>query len=187
VPGAQAHLTVTLRAAAAGDDRAWNELVVRFTPLLQRVARGFRLAPHEVDDVVQTSWLALLTSFETIRTPEALAGWLVTTARRNAMRTCQRDVREVLTQSAIPLEHPAAECIESDVIRAEQVAILRAAVRRLSGRQRVVLEALMAEPERSYVEVSEELDMPVGSIGPTRERGFRRLRQDRELVSAALA
>jgi RNA polymerase sigma factor (sigma-70 family) len=182
----QAHLTVTLRAAAAGDDRAWDELVARFTPLLQRVARGFRLAPHEVDDVVQASWLALLTSFHTIRTPEALAGWLATTARRQAMRARQQDVREVLTQSAVPVEHPAPECIETDVIRAEQVEILRTAVRRLSGRQRTVLEALMSEPDRSYVEVSDELDMPVGSIGPTRERGFRRLRQDQALVNAVL-
>jgi RNA polymerase sigma factor (sigma-70 family) len=183
----QPHLAVTLHAAAVGDERAWNELVARFTPLIRAVARGFRLQPHEVDDVVQGCWLALLTNFHTIRTPEALGAWLATTARRKALRALQRDVRELLTDAVIAEDQTAAECPLADLIRAEQVALLHAAIRRLRGRQRSVLECLMAEPDRSYGEVSEALGMPIGSIGPTRERGLRCLRGDGRLTEAVRA
>jgi hypothetical protein len=39
------------------------------------------------------------------------------------------------------------------------------------------LRVLMATPRPNYLEVSAALDMPVGSIGPTRQRCLRRLRE----------
>src|SRR3954467_9498028 len=83
-------LTETLRAAAAGDERAWDALVRRFTPVIRNTAKRYRLAPHEVDDVVQACWLSLFVSLRTLRVPEALGGWLVTTASRQALRIRQR-------------------------------------------------------------------------------------------------
>src|SRR5581483_6958060 len=87
------------RAAAAGDGRAWESLVRRYTPVLRATARGFGLSPADVDDVVQTTWLAALVHIRRLRNPEAIRGWLVTTARRAAMRTPQRFFRELLTDT----------------------------------------------------------------------------------------
>ena len=39
-----------------------------------------------------------------------------------------------------------------------------------------LLELLMADPPASYADISCELDLPVGSIGPTRGRCLARLR-----------
>jgi RNA polymerase sigma factor (sigma-70 family) len=175
-------LTVTVKAAARGDRAAWDALVRRFTPLLRGVVRGYHLAPHDVDDVVQSCWLIALGSLADLRDPEALAGWLVTTARRQALRAHQRNVREILTDRPVPDRLVATDCVETDVINAERAEALRDAVRRLSGRQRLLLESLIADPDRSYLEVSERLGMPVGSIGPTRERGLGRLRKDGKLA-----
>jgi RNA polymerase sigma factor (sigma-70 family) len=175
-------LVATVQAATAGDERAWNALVHRFTPTLRRVAKSFRLAPHEVDDVVQACWLSLLGSLHTLREPAAIGGWLVTAARRQSLRARQGVVREVLTESPLDNDDAAPDCLESLVIEAERVGVLRDAVRRLPGRQRVVLESLIEEPDRSYAAVSEDLGMPIGSIGPTRERGINRLRQDERLA-----
>ena len=69
----------------------------------------------------------------------------------------------------------------------ERGAALRAAIGRLTGRQRELLSLLVRRPELSYDEVSSELAMPVGSIGPTRERAFERLRSDTALASAVAA
>jgi hypothetical protein len=38
------------------------------------------------------------------------------------------------------------------------------------------MEMLMADPPASYAEISDELGLPVGSIGPTRGRCLARLR-----------
>jgi hypothetical protein len=54
-------------------------------------------------------------------------------------------------------------------------------VRRLNGRKQLVLDALLHTPDASYVDLAQRLRMPIGSIGPTRERGIEHLRSDRIL------
>jgi RNA polymerase sigma factor (sigma-70 family) len=182
VPPDELQLVATVRAAAAGDDRAWNALVRRFTPMLRRVAKGYRLGPHDVDDVVQACWLSLLGSLDTVREPAAIGGWLATAARRQSLRARQGVVHEVFVESPLSDDHAAPDCPEAGLLEAERVGVLRDAVRRLPDRQRTVLESLIDEPDRSYAEVSEGLGMPIGSIGPTRERAISRLRQDERLA-----
>jgi RNA polymerase sigma factor (sigma-70 family) len=168
-------------AAAEGDDEAWKALVARFTPTLRAVARGFRLGHADVDDVVQTTWLAAFRHIRRLRNPAAFPGWLAVTARRECLRTLQRAVWEVVsddppTQELPALDSPAALAIEADRRRA-----VRAAIGRLPGHQRRLLGALLAGGEPSYDHVSRVLRMPVGSIGPTRERALGRLRADSTL------
>ena len=176
-----------VRAAVRGDERAWETLVRRLTPLIRGTARMYRLGPHEIDDVVQASWLALFVSLRTLREPEAVAGWLVTTARRQALRLRQQEVRELLTDEPAPGDLAAPDSPEHALLAAELAAELRGAMSRLPGRQRTLLEALVAAPERSYAEMSAGLGMPIGSIGPTRERGLRRLRRDERLAHVVTA
>ena len=71
---------------------------------------------------------------------------------------------------------------------AEQRAVaVRAAVDRLPARQRSVLLASLDRPDASYATLARELEMPVGSIGPTRIRSIERLRDDGELGDALAA
>ena len=65
----------------------------------------------------------------------------------------------------------------------ERRAAVRAAVRRLPGRQRELLAEMLRRPCSSYEEIAGSLEMPVGSIGPTRDRALARLRGDTALAS----
>jgi len=76
---------------------------------------------------------------------------------------------------------------DQETIERERGAHLRAAIARLSGRQRELLTLLVDRPDLSYEEVSQTIGMPVGSIGPTRERAFERLRADSALACATAA
>jgi RNA polymerase sigma factor (sigma-70 family) len=176
-------LSALVRAAAARDDRAWQELYSRFTPTLRAAARGFRLCPADVDDVVQQTWLAALRHIHTIEKPEAICSWLLVTARREALRTMQRRVREVITDELPEYAVPQAAPPESELIRDERRRAVHTAVRRLRGRKQLVLDALLQTPDASYVDLAQRLQMPIGSVGPTRERGLERLRSDRDLVA----
>ena len=60
--------------------------------------------------------------------------------------------------------------------RAEQDARLWGAFSALPTLCRSLLRVLLADPAPSYAEVSAALDMPVGSIGPRRQRCLQRLR-----------
>jgi DNA-directed RNA polymerase specialized sigma24 family protein len=58
----------------------------------------------------------------------------------------------------------------------ERAQAVREALSRLPWRWRQLVELLMADPPASYAEISDQLGLPVGSIGPTRGRCLERLR-----------
>ena len=91
-------LVELVAAARAGDPQAWSSLVTRFTPMLRAVARDYRLSPADVDDVVQTTWVAAFTHLAQVREPEAVSGWLCVTARRQALRTIKSRQRELTVE-----------------------------------------------------------------------------------------
>ena len=167
-----------VEAAAAGDSHAWDALVAGFTPMVRSVARRHRLSLADQDEVLQNTWLKLLKYIGRLREPAALAGWLATTARNESIRVLHDG-----TRTAHELEDAAVEpCLDDtfadDLELRERKAAVRAALSRASDADRLLMSALMVEPARSYTEVSEELRMPVGSIGPTRARILARLRRD---------
>jgi len=164
--------------AAAGDEQAWTALVGRFDGLLRAVAKSYRLASADTEDVVQNTWLRAWCSLDQLRDTGAIAGWLLVTLRREAMRTLQRGVREVLTDATEQFCEGRLESPDHALIQRECEAHLHDAVGRLPGRQRQVLSCLLMDPAPSYEQISERLGMPIGSIGPTRERAVGRLRQD---------
>jgi RNA polymerase sigma factor (sigma-70 family) len=177
-----ASLGGTVRSAAHGDEDAWRALFAHFNPVLKAVARGFRLAPADVDDVVQTTWARAFSRLHRLQEPEAFGGWLVVTARRESLRLLQRGTPEILTDEPPEADRREDEQPESAVLEAERREALRAAVRRLPTHQRRLLNALLATPWSSYDDLSSVLGMPVGSIGPTRNRSLDRLRGDAALV-----
>jgi RNA polymerase sigma factor (sigma-70 family) len=173
-----------VRAAAAGDEKAWTLLVGRFTPTLRGIVRGYRLGAADVDDVVQSTWALALPAIAKLREPDAIGGWLCVIARREALRTIDRRRCEVsVDESALPEpeEHATAE---TAIVEHEESHAVHAAVGRLSGRQRTLVSLFLQDPGMSYAEVSTRLGLPIGSIGPTRERALGRLRRDRRLGAA---
>jgi len=175
--------TELVRAAAAGDQNAWNELVRRYNHLIWSVARSFRLTDEDAADAVQNTWLRLATHLHTIQAPAALPGWLTTTAR-NECRQLLRGRREHATvvedlDRASDEPGPAEHAVRRDVSRH-----LRRALTRLPEREARLLQMLMQSARPGYSEIADRLGMAVGSIGPTRSRALDRLRA--ELVAASL-
>ncbi len=179
--GARGDLAVLAREAALGDAHAWSALVHRLDGTLHGVVRGFRLAPADVDDVVQTTWLRAVTHLGRLHDPAAVVAWLTVTARREAMRMLQRRTREVPASDA-GSDAADPDSPESLAIERERRAALRRAVGRLPARQRRVISSLLGQPALTYEQIASTLGMPIGSIGPTRERAFARLRRDLDLA-----
>jgi RNA polymerase sigma factor (sigma-70 family) len=164
--------------AAGGDERAWSELVRRYTGLLWSVTRSFGLPEHRAADVVQTTWLRLVQHIGDLRNPDGIGSWLATTARREALRAIAKGRREELTDGEQFDEQPDQwlEPVDEDVLRAEQQARVRAALAKLPERHQLLLRLLAADPPVPYRDIAAALDMPIGSIGPTRARVLERLR-----------
>lgn len=174
----QVSLTALLRAAEDGDAVAWNAIVDRFTNLLWSIARGHRLGAADAADVVQTTWLRLVENLGRIQEPERLAGWLATTVRHECLRTLRRSGRELPTESGDSTFDvtDAAAPPEAGLITEERDVQLWQCFEQLQPRCQQLLRVLLADPPPSYAQVSAALDLPVGSIGPTRGRCLDRLR-----------
>lgn len=166
--------TALLEAAAHGDQSSWNALVDRFNGLLWGVARGYRLGDADTADAVQTTWLRLVENLGRIDDPERLPGWLATTVRRECLRLLRKRAPERL---GAEWEAADATAIDADLLVAERDAALWRALATLSEQCQRLLRVLMASPPPSYAAVSDALDMPIGSIGPSRQRCLDRLRR----------
>ena len=66
--------------------------------------------------------------------------------------------------------------IDERLLAAERAQVVRDALSSLPRRWQRLLEMLMADPPASYADISDELELPIGSIGPTRGRCLDRLR-----------
>jgi RNA polymerase sigma factor (sigma-70 family) len=178
-------------AARDGDGDAWGGLVRAYEPRLRHIARSCRLAPDDVDDIVQATWVELFKAIRRIRDPAAVGGWLATVTRRNALRSRQLQMREQLTddadlgESAEGTRSRDFQSPEASVLASERHAALAAAVAGLPDRHRRLLTVLVSEPDLGYRQVSERLGMPVGSIGPIRARALARLARDESLLAVS--
>lgn len=167
-----------VRAAAGGDQAAFDRLVERYAGLVWSVVRAHRLGDADAQDVFQTTWLRLVEHLDRIREPGAVGGWLATTARHESLRLLRRAERtRPAPDELLDGVDERTEAGETRVLRAERDAALWEAFEELADRCRRLLRVLLADPAPAYEEVSAALDMPVGSIGPTRARCLARLRE----------
>lgn len=169
--------TDLVRRASAGSQEAWEELVSRYSGLLWAVARSCRLNDAASADVVQTAWLRLVENLGRIRDPETIGAWLCTTTRREALRLLKIRTRECPSELLDQADRPSEQVdVQDFTADRDRDARVRAAFRRLPERDRLLLGLLMLSPPAGYREVAAALQVPVGSVGPTRARCLARLR-----------
>jgi RNA polymerase sigma factor (sigma-70 family) len=166
-----------------GDALAWEQLVQRFAPLVHGVAVRYGLAAVEVDDIGQEVFLALAQNLAHLKDPERLPAWLLTTTRRFCWRLLQvRHQEQLLAEQEAGGEGVRwpAEFISTPgdlVLSWHRQDLLQQGLQRLSEECRQLLTLIFLDPsEPTYAEISARLQMPTGSIGPTRIRCLQRLR-----------
>jgi RNA polymerase sigma factor (sigma-70 family) len=165
-----------LAAAQRGEQQAWNGLVDRFGRLVWAVARSFDLGTADAADLSQTVWLRLVEHVHQVKEPERLGSWLATTTRREAVRMLRKRSIEIPDEDHEEQSDRSEDGPEETAMAADEHVRLRAALERLPERCRRLLRVIAASDEANYSEVAAALDMPVGSIGPTRSRCLERLR-----------
>jgi RNA polymerase sigma factor (sigma-70 family) len=169
-----------VEAARKGDQAAWDAIVARHSGRVWAVARAHRLNRADAEDVFQVTFFRLVTHIDAIREPSRIGAWLATTARNECLRLLRRAGRAIPSghDDIVDVADPLLPPLEANLIADERHSALYAALSRLSAACQRLLRVLMADPEPSYEEVSRTLDMPIGSIGPTRGRCLKHLRRE---------
>lgn len=146
-----------------------DDLFRRYYPSLHRYLVRLTGDVDAAHDMAQESFVRLLD--QSIPEDEAKP-WLFTVATnlvRDAARRTSR--RERLLESA-PIETVSGASPDSIVERNERIALVRAALGRLSERDRVLL--LMREEGFSYAEIAEAIGVASSSVGTLLARALKR-------------
>jgi RNA polymerase sigma factor (sigma-70 family) len=164
--------------AAQGDPEAWQEIMRRYSGLVAAKVRAFRLQDADAREAIETTWLRLAENIHRIQHLERLGGWLATTATRECLHILYRAHRTTPIADTSPdttTEPPPAP--EQHTLDSHTAHTLWQLIATLPPRQRQLLQQLFTDQPPSYAELAAKMNIPVGSIGPTRNRALRRLRQ----------
>ena len=160
-----------------GDTDAMGELVGMLTPILWHTVRAQRLDRESTEDVLQTTWLALVAHANSISDARAVLQWLLVAAKREAWRVLRNQNR----QTPQDIEEDSIATPDSQL--PEQLALLGADQQllwthfaALPERCRQLLRVIAFSDRPDYAELARSLGMPIGSIGPTRGRCLAKLR-----------
>lgn len=166
--------------ARDGEQGAWGDLVQRYLGMVHAICRGYHLASEDAADVNQVVWLRLAEHLGRIRNPDALGGWIAATTRNECVRVVRASGRTVPAGEA-DLDDDRGACtaggLDLGLLVYERDRMMMSAFGCLDDCCQRLLRLLMAEPRPSYGEIGAALDMPVGSIGPTRARCLDQLRR----------
>lgn len=163
----EAELAGLLRAAIAGDERAYAEFLAR-TALLVRgfVRRKIVQGGVDPEDVVQDTLLAIHLKRHTWMTDAAVLPWVYTIARHKLIDAFRRRGRHFV----VDLDDVAETIAQPEQTEASDRDIARA-LATLSPGQRAVVSAISVEG-RSIAETARTLDMSEVAIRVALHRGL---------------
>jgi RNA polymerase sigma factor (sigma-70 family) len=154
-----------------------DELVRLMTPVLWHVVRAYGLERTLAEDVVQTTWLQLVRGQGSIADSRAVSAWLTTTARREAWRVGKAQGRVDTTDTDdLDILLPEQQSAEEHATLSDEKRRLWSAVTRLAERCQRLLRVIAFDDRPDYTRLAADLAMPIGSIGPTRQRCLAKLR-----------
>ncbi len=165
-----------VEACLAGARGSWETLVRTYAPLVYAIPRRLGLTSDEAEDVSQAVFASLLQSLGNLRDGQSLAKWLIVVAKRQSWKLLR--ARPSRTEAGMPDEDAMAvahRLDDPDFLWQRRHAV-RQALSSLGDRSQELLVALFTNRNQpDYTEVSARLGIPVGSIGPTRNRCLKKL------------
>ena len=154
--------------AAAGDRRAFGELVRRHNPGVRGLLMRMGADPSTADDVAQDAFLTAFSRISDFRGEGAFAGWVKRIAARQYVRGWRRRNGEVL-------ESEAEEGSGGGETLAASRIDLDDALRSLSPAERMCV-SLCYGAGFSHAQAAEALNTPLGTVKSHVKRGLDKLR-----------
>ena len=157
-----------------GELAALDDLVERFHSDLWGYLLGVTADPVVAEEVLQEAWLRILRGIGRLRESKRLRPWLYSIVRRTFMDRLRLRYKE---QRLEPIEEEPVSPVPSLELDWQETEALHRSLQRLSppDRETVVLFYLR---ELGLVEVSEVLDIPVGTVKSRLHRARRVLRDE---------
>ncbi len=186
-PGGSWHMALTaadkvlLQRCLKHDPGSWNDFIDRFLGLIYHVIhytahlRSVSLLPEDVEDIAAEIVSRLVENdyqiLRQFRGQASLATYLTVVCRRLCLHELTKRQRRAVSTST-NLDREDRPKMQAGLENLEEVERL---LRKLPTREREVVRLFYLEG-RTYEEISNELHIPVNSIGPVLSRAKKRLR-----------
>jgi RNA polymerase sigma factor (sigma-70 family) len=159
-----------------GDQRAWNELVERFSRYVYAIAvQAFRLSSHDAEDVFQEVFARVYQHLDRLRNDDAVRPWIAQLTRRLCIDRLRSSGREgpAETEDLEPggYDETLAQLDEAIAVREGMEAVGEAC--------RDILDRFFCRDE-SYKAIGEALDLPPGTIASRISRCLAKLKAELE-------
>ena len=171
-----------VKSCLKGDETAWETIIYKYQNLIFSIPRRAGLDQDAASDVLQEVFKTLFLKLGSLEQPQFLRAWLTTTARHKTIHFIQREKRGKLQplfneENEINYEVPDRALLPDEVlVNLEKENQVETALSQIDDRCRRLLTMLYLETEQiPYQEIADTLDLPVGSIGPTRARCLKKL------------
>ena len=100
----------TLAALRAGDERAFRDLFARSYPMMKRVARAYVASDAVAEEIVQETWMAIVTGIDRFEGRSALGTWIF------SILTNQAKTHSAREEPAVPVSSVAPSDVEGPVV-----------------------------------------------------------------------
>jgi RNA polymerase sigma factor (sigma-70 family) len=158
-------------SAAAGDRRAYGELVRRHGSAVRGLLRRLGADPASADDLAQDAFMAGFEQVAEYRGEGTFGAWIKKIAARLYLKKVKRE-RLVFTDTAEPVEAAMAQDAPGD---AASRIDLDEALKTLSRGERLCV-SLCYGADWSHGEAAEALNIPIGTVKSHVKRGLDKLR-----------
>ena len=148
-------------AAQAGDADAFGQLVRRWTPVLIRHAHRVQSDADAANDAVQETWLQIVRGLAQLADPAAFPAWALCIVGRIAVGQERRRGRHRRNEQAAAAEQSLATALAG--VAADELDLLRAAVRTLPPERRTVVELHYLDG-LAIAEIAAVLGIPPGTV-----------------------
>jgi RNA polymerase sigma-70 factor, ECF subfamily len=146
--------------AMRGESRALERLIDRFDQRLLYFVRKMIVDPHRAQDIVQETWICVFRTLPKLRDPQAFQSWLYRISHGFVVKDLRTEYR---CREDEPLLDVADDSADEMELRAEQAAMIHAALDELSPPHREVLLLRFME-EFSLNDIATTLQLPLGSV-----------------------
>lgn len=158
-----------LNAARQGDQRAFSMLMDKYKESLQYMILKIVKSPQDAEDLMIESFAKAFDNLEKYTPQYAFSTWLYKIAsntsidflRKKSIQQVSIDADDVFIADS--LLYSSDETPEKRLIRSQRIALLQDTVKKLDPAFMLVIE-LRYFKEKSYEEISIELNIPIGTV-----------------------
>lgn len=163
---------ILIHRALEGNDQAFEELMQRYHQSVYNLVYRMVESPQEAEDIVQETFIKAFNALSSFNEEYAFSTWLfkiatnhcIDTLRKRKLRTYSLDTPIQTKDGAVSRDYAdESYSPERSTISNEHTSIILDAVDDLPEKYRIVINMRHRE-DRSYDEISEILEIPIGTV-----------------------